>query len=77
MNNRLETSLDIITKSDNKVVAVVMHGGALRALMPILKDLPKDNSFQYDFDNASITYFEYSNGKFKSILENSTEHLRN
>ena len=33
--------------------------GILRGLMPILLNEPKDSSFKYDFDNASVTVMNY------------------
>ena len=75
MEGRLHHGLGTLTKSDHSVVGVVTHGGALRALMPITKDQPKESSFQYDFLNASITIFDFDDGKWTLIRQNDVTHL--
>ncbi|TSC88367.1 MAG: alpha-ribazole phosphatase [Microgenomates group bacterium Gr01-1014_16] len=74
MENRIQSGLQSII-NNNKDSVIVTHAGTLRGLMPILKNEPREYSFKYDFKNASITIFEYQNGKFISITENSTAHL--
>lgn len=70
-----------IKKGSEKVIdqnldaAIVTHAGKLRGLMPVLKKEPRGSSFKYDFKNASITIFDFQNGKFKSVIENSTSHI--
>ncbi|MBI2008289.1 histidine phosphatase family protein [Candidatus Amesbacteria bacterium] len=61
--------------NNNKDSVIVTHAGTLRGLMPILKKEPRENSFKYDFKNASITIFEFHTGTFVSITENSIRHL--
>jgi broad specificity phosphatase PhoE len=75
MDRRLEKAVGQIKVSTYPVIAVVMHGGALRALMPLLKGEPKETSFQYNFKNASITSFEYHGGRWKLMRENDVVHL--
>lgn len=75
MDERLHCGLDKITHSTHSVVGVVTHGGALRALMPIIKDQPKESSFQYDFLNVSITSFDFDGGKWTLVRENDVTHL--
>ncbi|HLW02704.1 MAG TPA: histidine phosphatase family protein [Ktedonobacterales bacterium] len=75
MENRLKRTLQTVTTSKNDCIAVVTHGGALRALMPILKSQPKETSFQYEFKNASVTIFELSSGVWHDVSENDTTHL--
>jgi broad specificity phosphatase PhoE len=67
MEDRLRTALDKICAVTASPVAVVTHGGALRALMPIIKNQPKETSFNYDFENASLTKFEYKHGSWQLI----------
>ncbi len=74
MENRLLSSIDVILQ-ENDSVAVVTHAGALRALMPPLKREPLENSFSYEFDNASVTIFRQKNGMLTQTLENDTSHL--
>lgn len=75
MEHRLRIALDNITASQAETVAVVTHGGALRALMPILKNQPKETSFTYDFQNASIAQFEYNNGRWESVSEDTAGYV--
>jgi len=76
MEERLRRALWTVTSMKLDCVAVVSHGGALRALMPILKEQPKETSFHYDFGNASVTIFELVDGNWHEIAENDTAHLR-
>lgn len=76
MDKRLRKTLNVINSTRKDVVAIVMHGGALRALMPILKKVPKEHAFEFDFSNASITFFDYQYGNYKMIAENLTSHLK-
>jgi len=75
MDRRLEIAVERIQSSNSPVMAVVMHGGALRALMPLLKGEAKETSFNYDFKNASITSFEYESGSWTLLRENDLAHL--
>jgi broad specificity phosphatase PhoE len=44
-------------------LVIITHGGVIRALMPYLLGVPKEESFKYDPPNASITIFEIINEK--------------
>jgi len=72
----IKTVNHILRENENKTVVVVTHGGAIRALMPYLLGVPKEESFKYDPDNASLTIFDYSKGKFKNKKINDTSHLK-
>jgi broad specificity phosphatase PhoE len=66
----------LINSYPNKNIVVITHGGAIRALMPFLLNVPKEESLKYDFDNASVTVFEViSPNKYKNIVINSTDNL--
>lgn len=67
MDTRLKNALEILLDRKEKVLAVVTHGGVLRALMPLLLDSPKEISFRYHFDNASVTMFDYDKNFFKQV----------
>ena len=54
----------IVEENKNKTTIIVSHGGVIRALMPYLLDMPKEESFKYNPDNASIVIFNHDNGKF-------------
>ncbi|MBI2103674.1 histidine phosphatase family protein [Candidatus Woesebacteria bacterium] len=66
----------ILKDNEGKTVIVVTHGGAIRALMPYLLHLPKEESFNFDPDNASITIFNFEKGKFEKEVYNDTSHLK-
>lgn len=69
MDERLEEVLKHLTKQPYESIAVVTHGGVLRALMPILKNEPKESSFRYDFKNGEAIIFDYQNSSFKEKNE--------
>lgn len=58
---------EVVIENQDKVVLIVTHGGAIRALMPYLLGKPKEESFKYDPKNASFVVFEYENGLFKQL----------
>lgn len=72
---RLIKAIKKVLDKDKNVV-VVTHGGAIRALMPYLLKVPKEESFKYDPDNASLTIFDYHKNGFKNVVVNDTSHLR-
>lgn len=77
-DSRLKSRLDeIISDNKGKVVVVVTHGGAIRAFMPHILGLSKEESFKYDPDNASLTVFDYNGSEFIKKLVNDTLHLSN
>ncbi len=76
MDERLGMDLQTVVSSGYTMVAVISHSGALRTLLPIIKDDPKETSFSYDFQNASVTIFDYEQDQFTEIMRNSTAHLR-
>lgn len=74
--DRLIGAIKTITaKHPNETVIVVSHGGAIRALMPFLLGVPKEESFKYDPDNASLTIFDFDSNGFTEVLVNDTSHL--
>ena len=67
MEIRLKSTLSYIIGKGYQAVGVVTHEGALRGFMPILLDLPKQESFKYHFENASVKIFELENSVFTEI----------
>jgi len=65
----------ITTINPDKTTILVTHGGAIRALMPFLLNLPKEESFKYDPSNASLTIFNYKNNIFTPETINDCSHL--
>lgn len=73
---RLNTVIKNIVKNNEfQNVAIVTHGGSIRALMPYLLGVPKEESFKYDPHNASITMFKYKQDKFKALKIDNISHL--
>jgi broad specificity phosphatase PhoE len=67
---------NILLQNKEKTVAVISHGGVIRALMPYLLGLPKEESFKYDPNNASIIIFDHNNGKFSPVIISDITHLK-
>jgi len=65
---RLISAVTGLVKSHpDKTVIVVTHGGAIRALMPFLLNVPREESFKYDPANASYTIFNFNGQNFFNI----------
>jgi len=73
---RLINALKEILNSKENNIIIVTHGGAIRALMPFLLNVPKEESFKYDPDNASISIFEFDGQKFNQIIYNDTSYIK-
>jgi alpha-ribazole phosphatase len=71
----LETLNKILSQNEGKTIILVTHGGSIRIYMPTLLDVNKEESYKYDPDNASISVFDYKDGKFTKIVYNDTSHL--
>ena len=71
----IETVKNVLLENKNKTIVVVTHAGVVRALMPYLLGIPKEETFKYNPENASLTIFSHTNGKFTPILINDTKHL--
>lgn len=75
---RLLKSLNkLIAENEGKTIVLITHGGSIRILMPHLLGVGREESFKYDPDNASISIFDYINGKFTKVKYNDTSHLDN
>lgn len=66
----------IMEKHPGQTIALVSHGGAIRALMPYLLSAPKEESFKHNPDNASLTIFNKEDGALKQAALNDTSHLK-
>jgi broad specificity phosphatase PhoE len=66
---------DILNKNSGKTLVLVTHGGSIRIFMPTLLGVGKEESYKYDPDNASISVFDYADGKFSKVTYNDTSHL--
>jgi len=73
---RLITAIQKIAEDNkDKTVAIVTHGGAIKALMPFLLKVPNEESFNYKVDNASLTIFDYDEKSFHKVSINDASHL--
>jgi len=75
--SRLVDAIKKLT-SENKqdTIIVVTHGGTIRALMPYLLNVSKEESFKYDPHNASVTIFDFDDSGFHQIAIDDTSHLQ-
>lgn len=71
----IKTVNEILSKNEGMTVVLVTHGGSIRILMPTLLGVNKEESYKYDPDNASISIFDYEDGKFIKLIYNDTSHL--
>ncbi len=75
MEQRLKQALQTI-QANNGTPVIVTHMGALRGLMPILLEEKLEVGIRYEFENASISTFEYDRKHYKTVKLNSTSHLK-
>ncbi|MFH0791658.1 MAG: histidine phosphatase family protein [bacterium] len=75
--NRLTEAIKgILDNCPLQSAVIVTHGGAIRALIPCLLKISKDESFKYNPDNASLSIFnKTSEDTFSAALINGTAHL--
>ncbi len=75
--NRLIKQIEVaLAQSDNTNILFVTHSGVIRALMPFLLNKPRQESFKYLFDNASLSIFKIvDSNNFKVRTINYTDHL--
>ncbi len=58
LDERLKASIEAILAGSEEAIAIITHEGALRALVTLLNNAPKETSFQLHFDNGSMTVTE-------------------
>ncbi len=56
-------------------VAVVSHGGAIRALLQHFLDLDRDSFWDLKIDNASISLVHREGGHYRVVYHNRVDHL--
>lgn len=66
---------EILSRNQGKNVILVTHGGSIRIYMPTLLGVDKEESYKHDPDNASISVFDYDDGRFSKVVYNDTLHL--
>jgi len=66
---------DIAKKEKGKSIAIVAHGGLLRAFLMKITGKPDEKHRDYRFGNTSLTIMEYENGEFNLKSFNDISHL--
>lgn len=68
---------EIIARSDERMILVVMHGRAIRILLTHLLDLPLSEMDTFNHSNLCLyrLSYDYQTKKFSLDLANDTEHL--
>lgn len=59
MEARLRTALQAITSNQYESVAIVTHWGAIRALLPVVKNEPKESTLDLNVENGQAFVIEY------------------
>jgi broad specificity phosphatase PhoE len=74
--SRLLCQLDyIVAAHRGSVIGIVTHGGVIRALMPYLLNVPKEESFKYNPNNSSLSIFEFVGDTITVVTIDDTAHL--
>jgi probable phosphoglycerate mutase len=68
---------EIISRSDERMILVAMHGRAIRILLTHLLDLPLSEMDTFNHSNLCLyrLSYDYQTKKFSLDLANDTEHL--
>lgn len=72
---RLRSAFETLNTTTESIVAIVAHGGVIRASMPLLLGVPHEESFQYNFDNGSLTILQRAGEFFRPETVNDVSHL--
>lgn len=64
MEQRLQQAIELIKGEQGDSVAVITHGGAIRALLPILLNRKREESFQIDPGNGEVLIFSFNGSSF-------------
>lgn len=66
---------ELLGKNKDKTIVVVTHGGVIRCLLPFFLNLPKEESFNHDPKNGSLTIFDFDGEGFTKVLIDEATHL--
>ncbi len=69
------TVTDLVKRHDPGTVAVVTHGGTIRAIICALLGIDLNNVFRIRQDNAALNVIEFYEGYGILNLLNDTNHL--
>lgn len=76
-HERVKTGLyNILTKSDEKVFAIVAHSGTIRCILSELIGQTYEYHWNFQIDNCSISKITYDNSFAVINYLNSLQHLR-
>lgn len=67
----------LIEKHEGQVVLLVSHGGVIRALIPALKGVPRQQLQDLHVYNTSVTIFKMAEGEVVEELLADVSHLEN
>ncbi|MBI2327779.1 histidine phosphatase family protein [Candidatus Curtissbacteria bacterium] len=66
----------LIGKNEGQTVLVITHGGTIRALFHILKNVNREKSLDLKFHNTSLTTLKMVDGRVEEELINDISHLK-
>jgi len=69
------TVMDLVKRHDPGTIAVVTHGGVIRAIICALLDIDLNNVFRIRQDNIALNIIDYYEGYGILNLLNDTHHL--
>lgn len=67
---------EICKRNDGATIVAITHGGVIRAMIPYLSGLPREESFKYNLKHLSFTIFNFEKDHFTLKEANRVEHLR-
>ncbi len=74
---RLKEAMElIISRKDEKLILICMHGRALRLLMCLLTDKPLSQMYDYPHQNTGLYKLSLTGDKFTILETNNTDHLK-
>ena len=66
---------DVVMQNQGKTVLLVSHGGVVKVLIPLIKKLPREETFDLKIHNTSLTIFKIDEGEIVEELINDIAHL--
>ncbi|MDJ1483809.1 histidine phosphatase family protein [Cytophagaceae bacterium YF14B1] len=66
----------IVSRPEEDVILVCMHGRAMRILLSMLAETPLKDMDQYEHSNLCLYKLEYDGKKFTIVAHNDIQHLQ-
>lgn len=73
----LEYVENILEKNEGKTILLVTHGGVIRTIIKIFKNIPEEEMENFRVYNTSLTIFKINEGKIEEELLADIKHLKN